>query len=87
MSRQIAQSTEREEWGAAYTDCGHVFTYEDGRPLKPQYATRLFDKFRIRAGLPEMTLHGLRPSRPHCSSPPALPWQSSPSGWGAPVSL
>jgi integrase len=25
-----------------------------------QYATRLFDNLRIRAGLPEMTLHGLR---------------------------
>ena len=60
MSWQIAQAAERDAWGKAYTKSGRVFTYEDGRPLKLQYATRLFDKLRIQAGLPEMTLHGLR---------------------------
>ena len=37
-----------------------MFTYEDGQPIKPQYVTRLFDKLRVRAGLPAMTFHGLR---------------------------
>jgi integrase len=37
-----------------------VFTYEDGRPLKLQYVTRLFDKLRRRADLPPMTFHGQR---------------------------
>lgn len=57
---QFAQEAERAAWGKAYADSGLVFTYEDGRPLKLQYATRLFDKLRVAAGLPEMTLHGLR---------------------------
>lgn len=57
---QIAQAAERDAWGPAYTDSGHVFTMEDGRPLKLQYATRLFDQLREQAGLPPMTLHGLR---------------------------
>jgi integrase len=33
---------------------------EDGRPLKLQYAMRLFDHLREQAELPAMTLHGLR---------------------------
>lgn len=57
---QFAQQAEREAWGAAYTDSGHVFTMEDGRPLKAQYATRLFQKLRKQADLPEMTFHGQR---------------------------
>lgn len=57
---QIQQAAERESWGAAYAGAGHVFTMEDGRPLKPQYATRLFEKLRTQAGLPRMTFHGQR---------------------------
>lgn len=55
---QIAQGAERLAWGAAYVESGTVFTYEDGRPLKPQYVTRLFEKLRTKAGLPKMTFHG-----------------------------
>ncbi len=57
---QIGQAGERDMLGGDWTASGHVFTYADGQPLKPQYVTRLFDKLRIRACLPEMTLHGLR---------------------------
>ncbi|WP_448071988.1 tyrosine-type recombinase/integrase [Georgenia yuyongxinii] len=39
-----------------------MFTYENGDPLKPQYATRLFDKLRMKAGLPKLTFHGQRHS-------------------------
>lgn len=60
MAWRLTQEAEAGQWGAAYKGSGHVFTYEDGSPLKLQYATRLFDKLRARAGLPEMTLHGLR---------------------------
>jgi len=35
-------------------------TYQNGAPVKPQYVTRLFDKLRVKAGLPDMTFHGLR---------------------------
>jgi len=37
-----------------------VFTYENGEPLKLQYVTRLFDRLRVQAHLPVMTLHGMR---------------------------
>lgn len=57
---QIAQAAEREAWGEAYTLSGRVFTMEDGRPLKPQYVTRLFEKIRVKAELPKITLHGGR---------------------------
>lgn len=57
---KIVQSAEAEEWGDAYAQSGYVFTYEDGRPLLPQYASRLFEKLRVRAGLPKLTFHGQR---------------------------
>lgn len=62
MAWKIKQDAEREEWGAAGFGDGHVFTYENGDPLKPQYATRLFDKLRMKAGLPKLTFHGQRHS-------------------------
>lgn len=57
---QIAQADEREQWGDGYSDAGYVFTKENGEPLLPQYATRLFDKLRLQAGLPKLTFHGQR---------------------------
>jgi integrase len=57
---QIKQAAERNLWGDAYQDSGYVFTMEDGRPIKPQYVTRLFEKLRQQAGLPKMTFHGQR---------------------------
>jgi len=57
---RLTQNAEREAWGPAWAGDGHVFTYEDGRALKPQYLTRLFDRLRIQADLPHMTMHGTR---------------------------
>jgi integrase len=57
---QIRQQEERDTMGDRWAESGYVFTMEDGRPLKPQYATRLFDKLRVQAGLPAMTFHGQR---------------------------
>lgn len=57
---KLRQALERDEWGEAWTDTGFVFTREDGTPLDPPYATKLFDRLRRQAGLPKMTLHGLR---------------------------
>ncbi|TDD94147.1 hypothetical protein [Actinomadura rubrisoli] len=37
------QDAESEAWGEAYTDSGHVFTYEDGRPLRPELLTDWFN--------------------------------------------
>lgn len=57
---QIDQGAESEAWGSSWADTGHVFTYENGEPLKLQYATRLFEKIRVQAKLPKMTFHGQR---------------------------
>ncbi len=40
---QERQRFERRSWGPAYTDSGRVFTYEDGRPLRPGYVSTRFD--------------------------------------------
>jgi hypothetical protein len=56
----LTQSAEAEAWGDEYADRGYVFTYENGEPLKPQYATRLFEKLRVQSKLPRITFHGQR---------------------------
>lgn len=56
------QIEERLAWGAGWTDSGMVFTYEDGRPLHPNYVSKRFDKDRKRAGLRRIRLHDLRHS-------------------------
>ncbi|EIC06301.1 integrase family protein [Microbacterium laevaniformans OR221] len=57
---QIAQEADRLNCGTLWEGDGHVFTYENGTPLRPQYVTRLFETLRSEIGLPDMTLHGLR---------------------------
>lgn len=55
------QAQERLQWGQAYADSeGLVFTWEDGRPILPDYASKLFIKIQGELGLPRLTLHGLR---------------------------
>src|SRR6266508_2622607 len=57
-----AQATERLAWGPAWTDHGLVFTREDGTPLRPRQVARMFDRLVDAAGLPPLTMHGLRHS-------------------------
>lgn len=57
---QIQQSAEREQWGEAYQDSGRVFTYEDGRELRPGYPSKLFEALVEKAGLPMMRFHDMR---------------------------
>lgn len=57
---RLRQDRDRDRWAEAWTDTGYVFTMEDGTPVKPDYATRLFETLRKRAGLPKITLHGAR---------------------------
>jgi integrase len=56
------QLEERMAWGPAYQDDGWVFAHEDGRHLHPNVITRLFGRLVARAGLPPLTVHGLRHS-------------------------
>ena len=61
-SWRIAQLAERMAWGAAYRDTdGLVFTWEDGRPVLPNFVTRAFgDLTASLDGMPRLKLHELR---------------------------
>ena len=54
------QNLERVAWGPAWNESGLIFTREDGRPLRPEYATRHFQALALKAGLPVIRLHDLR---------------------------
>ena len=58
------QLAERLTWGAEWTDSGRVCTREDGTPLRPGWISVRFDTLAGRAGLPPITLHGLRHGAP-----------------------
>jgi integrase len=55
-----AQAAERLATGPTWSDTGLVFTHQDGRPLHPEHARRLFDRQLHRVGLPRIRLHDLR---------------------------
>jgi len=54
------QMTQQLEVADAWTDSGYVFTSADGMPVDPNLATRAFKKVLASAGLPKLTIHGLR---------------------------
>jgi len=54
------QMTQQLEVVDAWTDSGYVFTSADGMPVDPNLATRAFKKVLATAGLPKLTIHGLR---------------------------
>ena len=55
------QLGERMTWGAAYRDTeGLVFTWEDVRPVLPDYATRAFGDLTAGREIPRLKLHELR---------------------------
>jgi integrase len=57
---KLHQEIERAEAGAAWQETGRVFTMEDGRELRPAYASRLFDKIVSSTELPDIRFHDLR---------------------------
>jgi integrase len=54
--------SERAEWGSSYPTHGKLFCYENGRQIHPDTITRRFNRLVDRAGLPRITLHGVRHS-------------------------
>lgn len=57
------QAQEKLAWGQAYRDAeGLLFTWEDGSPVLPDYASKAFQSSQQDAGLPRLTLHQLRHS-------------------------
>jgi len=61
-AHRARQLQERLAWGEAWQDHGLVFTREDGTPLRPAFVSKAFARLAGRAGLPSLTLHGLRHS-------------------------
>ena len=54
------QREERLDWGAAWINTGLVFTRENGTPYRPERITQIFKDSVKQAGMPPITLHGLR---------------------------
>jgi integrase len=46
--------------GPIWQNIGYVFTQADGRPMNPNTITQEFTAIVRKAGLPHLTLHGLR---------------------------
>lgn len=55
-----AQLEERMALGGAWEDHGLVFAREDGKPLHPDLASKLFEQRVADSGLPQIRLHDLR---------------------------
>ncbi len=58
--QRAAQREKRLQLGDRYTDCGYVFTKDDGTPIHPDSLTNWFKKFIRKNTLPDVTLHSLR---------------------------
>jgi integrase len=61
-AHRVRQLEERLAWRPAWTDTGLVFTREDGQVLHPEHVTKRFARLVRDAGLPRITLHGVRHS-------------------------
>jgi integrase len=59
-AHRARQLQERLARGEPWQDHDLVFTREDGTPLRPTQLTRMFARLARKAGLPSLTLHGLR---------------------------
>ena len=46
-----------------YYNSNYIFTWSDGRPFRPNYDTRGFQRVLKRNGFPKMRFHDLRHSR------------------------
>lgn len=61
LRQHRARQLEAKEFlSEGYADHGLVFTHEDGKPLHPDSVTKRFARLVARAGLPTITVHGLR---------------------------
>ena len=57
---RLRQQAERAAARTWWAETGYVFTTRAGKPVGPDRMTRLFRKLVADAGLPPVTLHGLR---------------------------
>lgn len=73
LREQQKQQFYKEKLGNTYKDSGYVVTFEDGRPMRPNYASELFTRFIKDNDLPPLTLHGLRHSFASIASAKGIP--------------
>lgn len=60
---QKEQLENKEFFQADYLNIdGYIFTWEDGKPYRPDYISKIFHKATVEFGRPEITLHKLRHS-------------------------
>jgi integrase len=59
-AHRARQLEERLAAGETWQDGDLVFCREDGSPLHPQAVSKMFEKLVAAAGLPKLSLHGLR---------------------------
>lgn len=59
-SLKTHQRAEALALGVSWADDRLVAVHEDGRPVRPDWYSDTFDRLRERAGLRQITLHGLR---------------------------
>lgn len=62
LSIKEKQQQNREFFGDSYTESGYVFVWGDGKPFRPDYVTRTFQKVLEKNGLPRLRFHDLRHS-------------------------
>ncbi len=60
LSIRQHQEDMKDLLGDAYINTGHVFTWDDGRILNPDYVSRKFSKILAANGLPHIRYHDLR---------------------------
>lgn len=59
-AQRAAQERDREHWGGAWQESGHVFTRANGTIMSPNLVTRRFRELSATAGLPIIRFHDLR---------------------------
>lgn len=60
ISIKQKQEQDREIFGNTYIESDLVFTWPNGRWIRPDYVTHKFSKIIQKNGLPHLTVHGLR---------------------------
>lgn len=62
LSIREKQKQNREFFGDTYVESGYVFVWSDGKPYRPDYITRTFQKVLEKHGLPRLRFHDIRHS-------------------------
>ncbi len=62
LEQKRKQEENKRTLGKAYVQSDYIFTWDDGSLFSPDYLSKGFKKIATRAGMPNITFHGLRHS-------------------------